>query len=84
VPEPESTSAGELAKGNNNGEQAKLDSDPKARLVGANSVHDTGAAGLTLNPRNSEGVGRGEVCGLLIERPHVVSTPFRYILYLTI
>jgi hypothetical protein len=68
VVEPEPTSADERTKGQ---------SDDEWAMVGfrrANSPgHDTGVGGLIPKPRDSEGVGREEVCGSLIGRLQDVS-----------
>jgi hypothetical protein len=46
----------------------ELDSSSKATLAGASSDHDIGVVGLiTIDRRDSDGVGRGEICSLLIE-----------------
>jgi hypothetical protein len=70
----------EPAKGQDDNERAmvtpkntELDSNPKASRAEVSSDHDIGVAGLTVDPRNSKGVGRREICGLLIERHQDVS-----------
>jgi hypothetical protein len=67
VSEPESTSVSELAKGQNDGEQAmvspthtKPNSNCGVALARADSDHDAGNTGLSVGPRNSEGVGQKE------------------------
>jgi hypothetical protein len=83
VPEPEATSIIELSKGRNDYERAmvtlarsELDSDRGITLARDSSGRGAGASKLRVGPHNSRGVGREEVCGLLIERLQDVSTCF--------
>jgi hypothetical protein len=48
-------------------------SDAQTPLAGAISGHDTEAGGLIPKPHDFEGVGRKEVCGLLIGQLQDVS-----------
>jgi hypothetical protein len=75
VPESNSPLVVEHVKGQADGEQGmdvptsvKVAPDPQASLARVSSGHDTEAGGFVLMSRDSEDVGRGELCSLLMRQ----------------
>jgi hypothetical protein len=62
----------------------RLASNTQIPLAGVSYGPETGACGLILKPHDSEGVGREEVCSLLIGRLQDVSTHLSFIRCLVI